>query len=221
MSDTATMDDHAGQTPIPPLTGLFGFARGAILAYLGATGLFVAACLAGFAAPPDLLTDDYTYSETQGEQMLLLAYGLSSLLYVAVFVVSVVAVSRFTFRAMKTLHRLGEPRAEMTPGWAVGWYFVPFANLFKPLEGMRQIVEGSYVQAGKPLSDAPSLGLWWGTWIVGNLLSNVAWRIDDQTVMLFADIASALVHGVSAVLLLTILRKVREAQDAALSTHVF
>jgi Domain of unknown function (DUF4328) len=39
---------------------------------------------------------------------------------------------RWIFRASKNLHVLSSEPMAFTPGWAVGWFFIPFANLYKP-----------------------------------------------------------------------------------------
>lgn len=90
---------------------------------------------------------------------------------------SVVLVCMWTFRAMKNLHIVRAPAATMSPGWAVGWYFIPFANLWKPLEGMLQIWRESHRLAGKPDRVAAYVGWWWATWIISNILANISLRL--------------------------------------------
>ena len=54
-----------------------------------------------------------------------------------------------------------------TPGWAVGWYFVPIAWFWKPYQAMAEIWRASRNPAewrGEPVS--PLLAGWWVLWIV-------------------------------------------------------
>lgn len=50
-----------------------------------------------------------------------------------------------------------------SPGWAVGWYFIPIASLWKPYVAMRDIVRASTLDAGLPGWLLPS---WWTLWIL-------------------------------------------------------
>ncbi len=65
-----------------------------------------------------------------------------------------------------------------TPGWAVGWYFIPFANLFKPFSAMREIWNASHGEQGDRLEHSDGLlTLWWGCWIISNIASNISFRL--------------------------------------------
>ncbi|WP_086608965.1 DUF4328 domain-containing protein [Erythrobacter donghaensis] len=95
-----------------------------------------------------------------------------------VFVVSVIVVAMWIHRAHANLHEAGLPGLETSPGWAVGWFFVPIANLFKPFQAMRELWHESHQSADSFSSDAPgTLTLWWGLWIVGNILGNISMRL--------------------------------------------
>src|SRR5687768_18560933 len=63
---------------------------------------------------------------------LVLMAGLIYLAFTAVFVVSIITVALWIHRAHANLTEVGHDSLEFTPGWAVGWYFIPFANLVKP-----------------------------------------------------------------------------------------
>ncbi len=62
-----------------------------------------------------------------------------------------------------------------TPGWAVGWYFIPLANFYKPFAAMRQIWNasngGRYLDRSEPL-----LVYWWGMWTLTSVASYFAFR---------------------------------------------
>lgn len=57
-----------------------------------------------------------------------------------------------------------------TPGWAVGWYFIPIANLWKPYGAMKEIVLASSVRDALSASLLPT---WWTLWIVSNIADRV------------------------------------------------
>ena len=80
-----------------------------------------------------------------------------------------------TSRALKTQRRL-----KITPAWAVLWWFIPLANLYKPYEVMVELwrasdPDGDDHWALYPRS--PILPLWWLCWIGGNVASSIAGRI--------------------------------------------
>lgn len=61
-----------------------------------------------------------------------------------------------------------------TPGWAVGWYFIPIASLWKPYVAMRDIVRASTLDAGLP---GWLLPFWWTLWILSQFTGHGAVRI--------------------------------------------
>ncbi|MCP3960951.1 MAG: DUF4328 domain-containing protein [bacterium] len=76
---------------------------------------------------------------------------------------------------------------EFTPGWSVGWFFVPIMNLFKPYQAVREIYHASDPEADAESwrqPEAPSfITMWWGLWIITNILGNFEMRTvfsDDQ-----------------------------------------
>jgi hypothetical protein len=66
------------------------------------------------------------------------------------------------------------------PGWAVGWYFIPIASLWKPYAAMRDIVSASTVQHGPPGFLLPT---WWTLWIVSNLSANAGGFLNSPSMM--------------------------------------
>lgn len=157
------------------------------------------------------------------EGPLLAVFGLSalvvSLLQLGGLILSVILVSMWTFRAMKNLHLVGEREAIMSPGWAVGWHFIPIANLWKPFEGMSQIWRGSHAQAGKPNTIAAYVGWWWVAWIGSNILANVSLRLTGfmepeptYEIGLLVSVVASLVSVVCAVLLIRVGKQVTAVQ---------
>ena len=81
-------------------------------------------------------------------------------------------------RAHSNLRAFGRNGLRYTPGWAVGWWFIPFASLWKPLGAMSELWKSS-----EPTDDPNAwlrarpwwlLGLWWACWIGGT--SWMSWR---------------------------------------------
>ena len=88
---------------------------------------------------------------------------------------TVLVFGMWIYRANLNCRGFGVDRMQFTPGWAVGWYFIPFANLVLPFQVMKEIWKVSsnprhwQSEAGSPL-----LGWWWGLWISRNILTQAA-----------------------------------------------
>ncbi len=70
----------------------------------------------------------------------------------------------WTHRVYRNLPALGARKPESSPGMAVGWYFIPFANLVMPcklmLETWRYSDPAQHGQLRKTVSSL--VGIWWG-----------------------------------------------------------
>lgn len=75
--------------------------------------------------------------------------------------------------ATANLWSRGLPGLRFTPGWAVGWWFVPFANLVMPYLAMRELDRRS-TRSGQPRSAGAALPWWWAAWLAQSLLPAIA-----------------------------------------------
>jgi hypothetical protein len=87
---------------------------------------------------------------------------------------AVAGVTAITFlfwlhRVRANLPALAVADARWSPGWAVGWWFVPGFNLFRPYQVIAEIWQASDPVAtpgdwrGRPVS--PLLGWWWALFL--------------------------------------------------------
>lgn len=65
---------------------------------------------------------------------------------------AIVSICMWFFSANKNLHKAGLSMVEFTPGWAVGWFFIPIAFLYYPFAVMTEIYKGTNALS-KPKSD--------------------------------------------------------------------
>ena len=73
---------------------------------------------------------------------------------------------------------LGARHLEFSPGMAIGWYFVPFLNLIKPYQAMKEIYQastGAERWQGQPVSVL--LGPWWALWLASSFAGNASFRL--------------------------------------------
>jgi len=96
-----------------------------------------------------------------------------------VFLATGVMILKWIHRASFNARQLGAEGMKFTPGWSVGWYFVPVANLWKPYQAMKEIWKASADPRGWNEGQAVPglLGWWWFFWIVSNLFSNASFRM--------------------------------------------
>lgn len=93
-------------------------------------------------------------------------------------VLTFVLAGMWIHRAATNVRALGAARLEFTPGWSVGWYFVPFANLLKPFQAMSEIWRASQdPQRWDRLPAPPELRVWWGLWLAAGILGNITMRM--------------------------------------------
>lgn len=84
-------------------------------------------------------------------------------------------------RAYANLLGLGAEKLEHSPGWAIGFFFVPLANLVYPYRIAKEIWHGSQSSsdAGEPLLGGVERGQslvtsWWLSWLLAGFIGNVA-----------------------------------------------
>ncbi|MBA2226039.1 DUF4328 domain-containing protein [Thermogemmata fonticola] len=96
-------------------------------------------------------------------------------------VVTAIVFLSWAYRVHANAHALGAEGMQYTPGWAVGWYFVPIANLFRPFQVMRETFRASHPDYGPRnwrQAPVPSLvAFWWALWIVGNVAGQIVIRM--------------------------------------------
>jgi hypothetical protein len=98
-----------------------------------------------------------------------------SLSYMLSLIVSIVLVARWIYRGHANLAAAGLFGLRYSPGWAVGWYFIPIANWFKPFGVMRELWNASHGATDHYDSASPAtLKLWWACYIVPNLMTAIS-----------------------------------------------
>ena len=99
---------------------------------------------------------------------------------VVVFIVTAIVWLFWLHRAYANLRLIGSRKTEITPGWAVGYWFIPFINLVRPYQITVELWRRSAEHNARelPVAVSPSLiGGWWivylGTGALGRLFSTL------------------------------------------------
>jgi len=107
--------------------------------------------------------------------------GFSDGAVLATFFIAALAFAVWTWRVVDNA-RSFKPSMNATPGWAIGWYFVPIASLFKPFGYMEETWDASSSVVSRRSSML--LRWWWGLWLVSGILGslgNIFSRAEAQT----------------------------------------
>jgi uncharacterized membrane protein len=99
-------------------------------------------------------------------------------LQILVLIVTGIVFLRWVHQACRALTLVGTGVTRFTPGWAVGYWFVPFVNLVRPYQILKDIWQRSNCRnalASMEAEPVPKiLGLWWGCRILSALLARAA-----------------------------------------------
>jgi Domain of unknown function (DUF4328) len=151
----------------------------------------------------------------------LLELGLG-LVYLVVYIATVVVFLMWLYRSHENLPSFGVPRNRIaySSGWAVGSFFVPFVSLVVPYRAMRELWTKSLPNYTEMFSD-PSppafFPLWWAAWLVSNFLNQIlfrlSWResITPQTAATLG-IVTGVMDILSAILAIMVVKEIDRQQ---------
>jgi hypothetical protein len=101
--------------------------------------------------------------------------AIAAIVMVVSLLPSVIVAMLWVYGACRNAHVLAPDAKLTTPAWAVGWFFVPVANLYMPYRVVRDIWIASYGKAdGQYLRGSPLVIFWWCTAVLGSLAVVIA-----------------------------------------------
>ena len=123
----------------------------------------------------------------------------------------------WVYRMCRNAHSIENAKLDITPGWAVGWYFVPVANLWKPYQAMKETYEAFINRE----NDSMILPLWWFAWIVASIMARVSTRFATETdtldqimtgvqVTIITDVIAVFLDVVAILMVVTVSRACNE-----------
>ena len=158
-----------------------------------------------------------------------LVMGITQLI---VFAASTIVFCMWIFRSNKLARSLGASAMTYTPGWSVGWFFVPIANLFKPYFAVKEIYLATMDPKGfdteQEVESQPEslniLKLWWLVYLIDRFLGTAATRlafradaIDElitaNSLMLASDVATV----IASLATIWLVREFARQQETTLS----
>lgn len=104
-----------------------------------------------------------------------------SFLFISLFLGGGILIFKWIHRCNKNVRALGSKQMKFSPGWSVGWFFVPIANLFKPFHVMNEIWSASHSPNDWSANEKPKAILkWWILWIASNSVPQISSNLEEK-----------------------------------------
>jgi hypothetical protein len=99
---------------------------------------------------------------------------------------ALVALLMWTHRAYRNLPALDAQQLRYSPGWAVGYFFIPILHLFRPYQVMREIWRESDPARLPTSGESPGIraassalvGWWWAMWIALLIVAQISYFLE-------------------------------------------
>ena len=152
----------------------------------------------------------------------LLLHYFMLLVHVVMYIAARVVFLRWVLVAYRNLDAFETAGLETTAGWAVGWFFVPIVNLYRPFMIFHEIwkastpgVDSRDEIAWQRVPSSPLIGWWWATLLLDLFLPRM---IDKVLTHGMTDLASAILSAVlgsaTAVLTIVVILRISRRQEA-------
>lgn len=118
---------------------------------------------------------EYTEEEGEANDTRQSVLALADL---GLYIVTAVCFAVWIVRAHRNVRAMGARALTTTPGWAVGSFFIPILNLFRPYQAMRDLLQASRDPAKwRSAPGSPVLPLWWALWLISYVVHRIAFQM--------------------------------------------
>ena len=127
----------------------------------------------------DMTTGNFDNSTIEDQANLNdLRQQLVGIIQFSLFIITGVVFLRWIYFSNSNSRSLGASGMQFTPGWTIGYYFVPFLNFYKPYRAMKEIWKTSKDPKNWEMVKTPSLfPQWWTLWLISGFLGQVSFRL--------------------------------------------
>lgn len=137
-----------------------------------------------------------------------------------------VLVARGFYRAKANAHVLAPDEMTISPGWSIGWHFVPVANLVMPYLAVREAWRASARAARRDEEvETRLLPAWWGLWLGTNILGNGATWLElglgYGDAAFWVDLAAIALEAPNCLIVIALLRRLARNQRLARQVSTF
>lgn len=148
--------------------------------------------------------------------------GLINIVQLLVFVVSGILILRWIYISSYNAHQLSTSKMKFTPGWSIGWYFIPIFNLWKPYQAIKEIWKVSANPTNWKKQPVSSMLIWWWFfWIADGFFSKLSFQFEMRATgineLMRADLVYLISDSVFIILsfsLLTIIDEIYKMQTS-------
>ena len=178
----------------------------------------------------DVTDINYFQQGSPSSGALAIADGVLALVYLlayyGTFIPSVVFFAMWVHRSVRNMPALGSWDARWSPSGAVWRCFIPIFNLVHPLRSAIDAWKASdptgrwlTLPARNAIATPAIFGLWWAVWLIGGVLSRLAFRLSTaadtgtQVAGATLDLVSTIPLLASAVLAIMVVRQLTQRQD--------
>ncbi len=199
-----------------------------LILYVVLLGVETAAALAAIAALAGAESLEPGSGRLQAAGISLMTMAYSAYAEVGAFVVIAILFLRFLYKAVQQAKGYTTPFTYVSPGWAVGYWFIPIMNLYRPFEVVKALSKACGQQAGgdgKPAVGEQLLSAWWALFLISNGAGWVLARSDSDfssaagiTTYAEYSIGCNLLSIVAALLFLFVIKKLVKAMGGTAAT---
>lgn len=106
--------------------------------------------------------------------------GIASMI---IYILSAIFFIIWFYRAYTNLH-IKSLALQYPAGWAIGAWFVPFLNLVRPYQIMKELFINTdeFIRANNKVSSSGEIKIgllksWWALWLIHNIISQIVFRL--------------------------------------------
>lgn len=126
-------------------------------------------------------------------------------------------------RSYKNLLALRAEGLTFTPGWAVGWWFIPIMNVFKPYQVVKELWKASDpsfdLKNARSWKEAPStllIPFWWAFWLLSTVkvtLSGASINPQNVKVLTWVSLGTHTAYLIAGILLILLVRTISKRHE--------
>jgi hypothetical protein len=145
-----------------------------------------------------------------------------------VAITTIILFAMWIYRANFNARSLGAQNMKFTPGWSVGYYFIPFLNLWRPYQAMKEIWKASKNPTSWEGEERGAiLPWWWFFFLIASMFGNASFRttmsakeIHELITSTGITIASDVVSIPATIIALVLVGKIYEMQMSHVQNRI-
>ena len=194
-----------------------------LMGFVGALALESLACLLVIAVAAGAGDDGISGDKARLVAFSLLAIAVCAVVELIFNIAIVVLFLRLLYKAVQRARGFTPSFTYVSPGWAVGYWFIPLMNLYRPFQVIQAWFKACAEQAGgKPAAGEQLLSAWWGMFLISNIAGWIVAKQDTdmdtvQGIMTYAEytLGSNLLFIVASVLFWLVIQRMVTALAAS------